>query len=103
MADTGQTGQRLTSQPVLQVSQLAFGPSALKVSVLDRRDTSRIITAIFEPLQRIEQMPGNRFPSENSDNPAHDVQIPRLYGALTPFDVRARIRPVAEITMRFDL
>ena len=45
--------------------------TALELAVLQRRDSCGVIAAIFEALQRINQVFGDRTASENSDDAAH--------------------------------
>ena len=60
----GMTAERLGLQTCLQIAQLALGTPARQVPVLDRGDTSRVITAVFEPTQRVDEIapPQAAFP-----------------------------------------
>jgi hypothetical protein len=44
----------------LEVAQLAFGAAALEPAVLQRRDSRGIVAAIFEPLQRVDDLVRHR-------------------------------------------
>ncbi len=76
MTDTGQSGQRLSCEALLQIPELAFGAPAFEMAVFDRRNARRIVAAIFQPLQRVDELTRNRLTPENSDNSAHAVPIP---------------------------
>ena len=71
MADAGAAGKRLRGEPFLEVAELALGPAAGQMAVLERRDAGRIVAAIFEPLQRIDEQRRHRPRPENPDNAAH--------------------------------
>ena len=63
--------ERLAVQPRLEIAQLAFGAAARQRAVLERGDAGRIVAAIFEPLQRVDELPRHRLAAENPDNAAH--------------------------------
>ena len=76
VADADVAVQRLAVEPVFEVLQFAFGAPARQRAVLERRDAGGIIAAIFEPLQRIDQLAGDRLMAENSNNSAHRFEAP---------------------------
>ena len=76
VADAGGAGQRLATEPRLQIDQLAFGAPAREMAVLDRCDAGGIVTAIFQTLQRIQQLAGDGVAPEYSDNAAHGFLEP---------------------------
>ncbi len=63
--------QRLLDEALLQVPELALGAAAIEGAVLDRGDAGGVITAIFEPAQRVDQIAGDRLVPQNSDDAAH--------------------------------
>ena len=63
--------ERLAAQPVLEVAQLALGAAARQRAVLEGGDAGGIVAAIFEALQRVDQLPRDRLTAENADDPAH--------------------------------
>ena len=63
--------QALATEPSLQIRELALGATALKASRFERGYPGGIIAAVFEPLERIEQMAGNRLFPQNPHDPAH--------------------------------
>jgi hypothetical protein len=71
MADAGQAGERLALKPRLEIPQLAFSATALEVAVLDGGHARGIVAAIFQPLERIDQLTGNGLAAKNPDNSAH--------------------------------
>ena len=71
MADAGAAREGLPGELGLEVAQLAFGAAPRQVSVFQRRDAGRVVAAIFEPLQRIDQKRRHRLPTEDADDPAH--------------------------------
>ena len=62
VADAGVPLERLLEEPALEVAQLALGAAALQVAVLDGGDAGRVIAAVLEPAQRIDEV-GARRPS----------------------------------------
>ena len=56
MADPDRAGERLLAQAVFQILQFAFGAAARELAAFERGDAGGIIAAIFEPLQRIDQL-----------------------------------------------
>ena len=90
MADAGVAGQRLAGELVLEVAELALGAPAGQVPAFQRRHTGRIVAAIFEPLQRIDEQRRHRRLAENPDNAAHR-SLPESDPALSiPFVKRLR-------------
>ena len=71
MADAGLAEQRRRFQPRLEIAQLAFGAAAAELALLNRGDAGGIVAAIFQPLQRIDQLAGDRSFAENANNAAH--------------------------------
>jgi hypothetical protein len=60
VADAGIAAERLALELLLQRDEFAFGAAALQHAMIERGDASRVIAAILETLERIDQMPGNR-------------------------------------------
>ncbi len=60
MADAGVTLQRLLQQAAFEVAQLALGAAALEVTVLDGGDAGRIIAAILQPAQGVDEVGSDR-------------------------------------------
>src|SRR6516225_6939224 len=58
-------------KPQLQVLELALGATPVQTAVLDGGDARRIIAAIFEPAQGIDESAGHRIRSEYADDAAH--------------------------------
>ena len=71
VADADVALQRLVGKAQLEVLQLALGAAAVQVAVLDGGDAGRIIAAIFEPPQRVDEVARHRLLSENADDAAH--------------------------------
>jgi hypothetical protein len=71
MPDPARTGERLAGKPCFQVTQLALGALARELPVFQGREAGGIITAVFEPLERVEQRGGDRLSPENTDDSAH--------------------------------
>ena len=72
VADADGAGERLGVQ---RASRLPSLPSARRRAMcppFQRGDAGRIIAAVFEPLQRLDQPRGDRLPSQNADDSAHD-------------------------------
>ena len=71
VADADRARQRLGAEPRLEIDQLALGAAALDVAVDQGGDARRVVAAIFQPLQRLDECAHNRLPSENAHDPTH--------------------------------
>jgi hypothetical protein len=52
-------------------AQLALGTPAGKLSGLQGGDAGRVVAAVFEPLERVDERARDRLTSENAHNSAH--------------------------------
>src|SRR5262249_47268484 len=73
MADAANAFQWMLGQKLLQVAQLALGAPAREDAVFQGSDAGRIIAAIFEPFERIDQPADGRFFPEYANDSAHDI------------------------------
>ena len=71
VTDADGAGERLLEQALFQIFQFAFGAAARELPALERGDARGVIAAIFEPLQRIDQLVRDGLAAENPDDPAH--------------------------------
>ena len=71
MADAGGAGERVLLEPALQVLELALGAPPGQVPRFQRGNAGRVIAAIFQPLERVDQLTGDRLMAEDSNNAAH--------------------------------
>jgi len=71
VGDADQAVERMLLQLALQVLELALGPPALELAVIDGADARRIVAAVFQPLQSFEQPACDAARSDNSNNSAH--------------------------------
>jgi hypothetical protein len=71
MADAYVAGEWLLLEPLLQRGELALGASAPEHSMINRGNARGVIAAVFEALERFDQMAGDRLASNDSDDPAH--------------------------------
>ena len=69
--DTGRSGRRIAGQLGGQVPEFALGAAALELAVMDGADAGRIIAAIFQPLEPVDQPVGHVAAPQDSDNAAH--------------------------------
>ena len=76
MADAGLAEQRRRFEPRLEIAQLAFRAPAPELAVLDRGDARGIVAAIFEPLQRVDELARDRALAEDANNAAHRRPTP---------------------------
>jgi hypothetical protein len=71
MTNTASAGKRLLLQNVFEFAKLPFGPPDGNASVVEYSDTSRIVTAIFQAAQPVDDdghgLPGAKI----SNNSAH--------------------------------
>ena len=79
VADADIAGERLAFQALLQRLQLAFGAPAPERAVIQGGDAGGIIAAVFEALERFDQMAGDRLTPDNSDDPAHPFGWPLIF------------------------
>src|SRR5690348_13212312 len=63
--------QRLPGEAQFEVLELALGPPARQPPALERGNAGGVIAAIFEPLEGIDHLAGDRLVPENSDDSAH--------------------------------
>jgi len=71
MADADSATERFAIETILERTELSFRTPAAKHAFLKRGNTGRVVAAIFEALERIDQLARDRSVSENSDDPAH--------------------------------
>jgi hypothetical protein len=71
MRDAGDAVERFGFQLPRQIVELALGPAANEMAVVDRADAGGIISAIFEPLEPVEQPPRDLGLPDDTDNSAH--------------------------------
>ena len=71
MTDADRATERFAIETILERTELSFRTPAAKHAFLKRGDTGRVVAAIFEALERIDQLTRNRPVPENSDDPAH--------------------------------
>ncbi len=71
VADADGSQQRLAGEPRFQILQLALGAPPRQHAVLQRGDARGIIAAVFEALERIDQLRRSRLVADDSDNAAH--------------------------------
>ena len=55
----------------LEIAQLALGAPARQPAAFQRGDAGGVIAAIFQALERIDQLRRDRLAAENADNSAH--------------------------------
>ena len=77
MADADRTRQRRRGEAPLQIAQFALGAPARQTPRLQRGDSRRIIAAIFEPLQRLDNLPRDGTGPENANDAAHEDILER--------------------------
>ena len=67
-------GERLR-RARLEIAQLALARAPRQAAVFERRDARGIIAAVFEPLQRVDDLARDRLLPENADDAAHYIRI----------------------------
>ena len=70
--------ERFGIQPLFEVLQLALGAPARQLAAFQGGDAGGIIAAVFEALERIDQMHRDRLAAEYADNSAHGAAVPSL-------------------------
>src|SRR5664280_1244544 len=76
MADADIAGERLARQALFQRGELALGAPASQGAVIQGGDPGGVVAAVFEALERFDQMAGDRLASDDSDDPAHPFGWP---------------------------
>src|SRR5689334_10387444 len=71
VADADRAAQRLAVEPVFQRAQFALRPPAAKNAFFKRGDSGRVVAAVLETLERIDELARDRLGTDNSDDPAH--------------------------------
>ena len=71
VADADRPAKRRSRKLRLEVFQLALGAPPLQSAVLECRDASGIVAAVFEPLQRGDNRARDRSGPDNPDNSTH--------------------------------
>ena len=79
VADADIAGERLAFQAFLQRLQLAFGAPTPQRAAIQGSDAGGIIAAVFEALERFDQMAGDRLTPDYSDDPAHPFGWPFIF------------------------
>ena len=79
VTDAGPAGERLPVELFLEIAEFPLGPPPRQPAAFERRDAGRIVTAVLQPLQRLENERRHRRRAENPDNAAHRLhpRIPR--------------------------
>jgi len=60
----------------LQILELALGAPARQRTALQGGDAGRVVAAILQPFERVDQLPGDGFTAQNSNNPAQGASTP---------------------------
>ncbi len=74
--DTGVAVQLCSGQLARQIVQLAFGSATFELSIMHGADAGRVITAIFQALQAVEQALSHDLATDDPDNSAHSTSCP---------------------------
>jgi len=97
MTNADSTTERFAIETILERAELSFCAPAAKHAFFKRGDTGRVVAAIFEALERIDQLACNGPVPENSDDSAHPPGWPLCPLA---YDLAAAAKP-EEITTHF--
>jgi hypothetical protein len=82
VADADGAGQRRLNQLQLQVDELALRPPPLQPPRFQGGDAGRIVAAVFQPLQRVHHLAGDRVLAQDPDNAAHGmIRLSRVASA----------------------
>jgi hypothetical protein len=71
MGDAGGAGERAVVQDPGEIAELALRPAPVDPAAIQGGDAGRVIAAIFEPFQPVEQPLGDVFPADNANDSAH--------------------------------
>ena len=76
VTDSDRALERIAMELGFEVAKLALGATPRQPTVLQRRHAGGIVAAVFEALERIDQLHRDRLVAEDADNPAHSSEIP---------------------------
>src|SRR4249920_2583275 len=71
VANADVTTERFTLEACLKRAKLAFGTPTAEHTMVECGDARGIVAAVFEALERIDQLARDRLAPQNSDDPAH--------------------------------
>ena len=103
MADADDAHERLRAQLGLEVAQLALGAPAREPARLQGGDAGGVVAAIFEALERVDQLLRHRLVSENADDAAHKPSPPSRRADHGPGNGVCGVNGDPEITIRVGL
>jgi hypothetical protein len=84
VADADLAGQRFFAELAIKIGELAFGPAAIEMPVMYGGDTGRIISAVFQPLERIHQQRSHLALANYPDYAAHAFLLGKVFAKLLP-------------------
>ena len=87
VADADRAGKRLAQQPGFKIAEFAFGAAARQLAVFERGDAGGIIAAIFEALERIDELRRRRLLTYDSDYAAHPAGCSSPAAPGSPIDM----------------
>jgi hypothetical protein len=104
VADADGAGERLARESRFEIAQLALGMPAGKASVFQGGDAGRVISSVFEPLERVDERARDRPTSENAHNSAHGERPPPLLDRsdYNPDDDVSAVNAEREINIRLN-
>ncbi len=76
VADADRALERLALELGFEIAKLALGAAARQAAAFQRGHAGGVIAAIFEALERIDQLHRDRLAAEDADNSAHRSEIP---------------------------
>ena len=79
VTDADRSAEQLARELYFQIFALAFRTPSRDGSLLKRGDAGRIVAAVFEALERIDELPRDRLTADDPDYPHI-----RLYGLPNP-------------------
>ncbi len=74
VADADGAEERLAQQPRFEVLELALGAPAHQLAAFERGDAGGIVAAIFQPLERIDELRRRRLLPDDPDDAAHGAE-----------------------------
>src|SRR5271165_5166750 len=98
VADADRARERMGCEFGLEILKLALGPPPLQPAVLEGRDAGRVVAAVFESLQRLDDRPGDRPPPQDAYNAAHRLLTPQRAPNRTSTAIGRRAAP-SQVTM----
>src|SRR5262245_22586704 len=84
VADAACARERFPRKALLEIAELTLGTAARELAAFQRRNAGRVVAAILEPFECIDELFRDRLTAQDADNPAHCYMLPGCIAAPKP-------------------